>query len=227
MYRRITFAVLLALLPVAPVWAKKPFASNDLVLESSSALPELARPQSQGMVLDQPGNGRTYLYLEQQQLKRLVVLDVTDPAHITCLSSARLNAPATFDFVSSIGDSEFLVRFHDDYGSAVLDFRNPKAPSLKKSDVFGEAGSTESLGNGDLMTTDEPALEGEMSPHDYKIINASNPGSPNLVATIRSVREKVENPETGTLFLLGEDGLTVVRHPHIEDEHRALENIGN
>jgi hypothetical protein len=36
------------------------------------------------------------------------------------------------------------------------------------------------------------------------------------------VQQKIENSDTGTVFLLGADGLTVLRRPQLEEEYRAL-----
>jgi hypothetical protein len=78
------------------------------------------------MMLYQPGNGQTFLYLEQQQLARIVILDVTDPGHIEIVGCSELDASVPFDFVNPVGESATLVHFRKNLGSAVLDLHKPK-----------------------------------------------------------------------------------------------------
>jgi hypothetical protein len=56
--------------------------------------------------------------------------------------------------------------------------------------------------------------------HDYNLVDVSNPAHPTPVATIKQVNHKVVNEETGTTYLLGSDGLTVIRRPRVEEDHR-------
>jgi hypothetical protein len=62
-----------------------------------------------------------------------------------------------------------------------------------------------------------------MAAHDYQVIDASDPRSPIVLANIQLVQQKIENNDTGTVFLLGADGLTVLRRPHREEEYRATQ----
>lgn len=77
--------------------------SKDIVVLQPQDLPQAARIAGQSMELHSLGNGKTYLYIEQQQLGRLVILDVTDPARITQVGSVSLETPAVFDFSSPWG----------------------------------------------------------------------------------------------------------------------------
>jgi hypothetical protein len=52
------------------------------------------------------------------------------------------------------------------------------------------------------------------------LVDVSNPAHPTPVATIKQVNHKVVNEETGTTYLLGSDGLTVIRRPRVEEDHR-------
>jgi hypothetical protein len=56
--------------------------------------------------------------------------------------------------------------------------------------------------------------------HDYQVVDISNPAGPTPLATIKQVKHKVVNEETGTTYLLGSDGLTVVRRPRVEDDYK-------
>jgi hypothetical protein len=223
MNRKAMLVALLGSVLVTPSWAKSASrSSRDLIVVEPKALPELARTQAEAMMLYPLGNGQTFLYLEQQQLARIVILDVTDPGHIKLVGCSKLDALVPFDFSNSVGNSAILVHFRKSLGSAVLDLHNPKAPSLRTADGFKQAIRMEPLGDTSFTMIDEPAPEHVVTAYDYQVIDASDPWSPNLLATVRLVQQKIENSDTGTVFFLGADGLTVLRRPHLEEEYRAL-----
>ena len=92
------------------VLASASFAAAEVISESKGVvvlqpqdLPQLSRAAGQSMELVSPGNGKTYLYIEQQQLAQLLILDVTDMAHIKEAGTVKLDLPAAFDFASSAG----------------------------------------------------------------------------------------------------------------------------
>jgi len=60
--------------------------------------------------------------------------------------------------------------------------------------------------------------------HDYHLMEVSDPAHPAPVATIKQVKHKVVNEETGTTYLLGSDGLTVVRRPRVEEDDKVEKN---
>jgi hypothetical protein len=45
--------------------------------------------------------------------------------------------------------------------------------------------------------------------------------APTQLATVKDVRHRVTNNETGTTFLLGSNGLTVVRRLSIENDYKV------
>lgn len=49
-------------------------------------------------------DGRTLLYIEQNQGARFAILDVTDPGHVKGEGSVQLDAPGPFDSVSALGN---------------------------------------------------------------------------------------------------------------------------
>src|ERR1700739_410421 len=104
--------------------------SNKLIVVRPAELPELAQVPGQAKTLHATGDGRTILYIEQNHGARLAIFDVTDPAHVKQEGSAQVDAPASFDFVSSFADNRELVRFRHGKGEAVLNLRNVKAPTL-------------------------------------------------------------------------------------------------
>jgi hypothetical protein len=56
--------------------------SNKIVLVSPAELLELARMTGQAMTLHTTADGRTLLYVEQNDGARLAIFDVTDPASL-------------------------------------------------------------------------------------------------------------------------------------------------
>jgi hypothetical protein len=142
----------------------------------------LARQSGEAMLLHETIDGRTLLYVEQQQGARLAVFDVTDPAHIKGENSVQLASSGPFDFVSPLGDRAELVRFRQSQEDAVLSFPRVKYPSLKP--LQGAA-------------LQDPILA---------------PG--NNVFSIKT--------DTGTTFMLKEDGLYVIRRPALESIHQLM-----
>src|SRR6266403_1151560 len=91
--------------------------ADRVVVVRPAELPELAQVPGQAMTLHATGDGRTILYIEQNHGARLAIFDVTDPAHVKQEGSAQVvDAPGSFDFVSSFGDNAELVRFRHGKG---------------------------------------------------------------------------------------------------------------
>jgi hypothetical protein len=145
-------------------------------------LPALARQSGEAMLLHETIDGRTLLYVEQQQGARLAVFDVTDPVHIKGENSVQLDSRGTFDFVSPLGDQAELVRFRQSHEDAVLSFPRMKQPSLK-------------------------AVQGS-------ILQKALSGLDNTVFSVKA--------DTGTTFVLRENGLYVIRRPDLESIHQLM-----
>jgi hypothetical protein len=52
-------------------------------------------------------------------------------------------------------------------------------------------------------------------------MDTANATGPELLATIPAVTERVVNGDTGTMFLLNRDGVTMVRRLRVEAEHQV------
>src|SRR6266436_6253853 len=193
--------------------------ANRIIVERPAQLPELAQAPGQAMTLHATGDGRTILYIEQNQGARLAIFDVSDPAHVKQEGSAQIDAPGSFDFVSSFGDNAELVRFRHGKGEAVLNLRKVKAPSLTTIQGLDAQGSTERLGDDGLLIADQPNAQSDSNDPNYQVVDLSNPLRPNPVADVKHVFEKITNDETGTTFLLATDGLYLIRRPAVEEEH--------
>ncbi len=194
--------------------------SKNIVIEQPANLPDLA--QRPGVALHlycDSGDGRAYLYIEQQSGKRLVVLDVTDPARVRMVRTVQLSVPGPFDFVQPLRSSAVLARFRNNMGEAVLDLRNARMPVLRIVDGQQYSGSTEPLGDSALLMVNDIRLTSQAAPRDYHVVDTTNPASPFLLYTAKQVNSILTRNATGTTFLLGSDGLTIIRRPRIEDKY--------
>jgi hypothetical protein len=195
--------------------------SNELIVVQPRDLPEQAQMQGNSFFLYSNGEGNTYLYIEQQQGARLTTFDVTDPGKIKLVGSISLTAPGTFDFVRPLDGHGELVRFRDGKGVAVLDLHNVKTPSLRMISGLSESGSTQSLGETGFLMVDEPYNYVRATPRDYQVVDISLPSQPVLLTTVKEVRHQVVKDDTGTTFLLGSEGLTVVRRTSVENDYKT------
>jgi hypothetical protein len=194
--------------------------SKQLVVMEAPDLPEQAQTPGNSLFLHSDGAGSTYLYIEQQRGARLSVFDVTDPARIKLVVSTPLAAEGAFDFVRPIGDHAELVYFRDSQKEAVLDLHKAKRPVLRTISTVTDLGPAEILGENGLLVTSQPHQYVPAVAHDYQVIDITA-SVPTQLATVKDVKHRTTNDETGTTFLLGSDGLTVVRRPHVEEEYKA------
>jgi hypothetical protein len=194
--------------------------SKDLVVMEAHDLPEQAQLPGNSLFLHSDNAGSTYLYVEQQQGARLSVFDVTDPARIKLVVSTPLAAEGAFDFVRPLGDNTELVYFRDSQKEAVLDLRKTKVPVLQVISTVTDLGPAEALGESGLLVTNQAHQYLRSIAHDYQVIDiaASAPTQP---ATVKDVKHRVTNDETGTTFLLGSGGLTVVRRLDVEYDYKV------
>jgi hypothetical protein len=220
-FGHIAIATVTGLLLTLPVQAEIKSHSGTLIVEQPGDLPAMAQTPGQSLFLYQAGDRQTYLYIEQQNGAQLAIFDVTDPAKIKAVASAPVKAPGAFDFVRYLNHHTELVRFRDSQQVAVLDLSEPKNPTLKVVNDPSERGHTESVGQtGLLMINGHYRYVGGVG-QDYQLMDISNPEHPTPVATIKQVKHKVVNEETGTTYLLGSDGLTVVRRPRVEEDYKV------
>jgi hypothetical protein len=195
--------------------------SNDLIVVQPRDLPEQAQIQGNSFFLYSNGENNTYLYIEQEQGARLTTFDVTDPGKIKLVGSITLTVPGEFDFVRPLDGHGELVRFRDNKGVAVLDLHNVKAPSLRMISGLSESGSTQSLGETGFLMINEPYNYVRATPRDYQVVDISSPSQPVLLTTVKEVKHEVVKDDTGTTFLLGSEGLTVVRRIRVENDYKT------
>jgi len=196
---------------------------KSIIVESSSNLPEMAQRQSEAMYLHNTGDGRTLLYLEQNSGQTLGILDVTDPAAIRAIGQVSLAARSSYDFVRSASDSAVLVEYRDHSGFAVIDFKKYKKPVLVETPNWEYPARAEALGRDSLLLTSATAPSAPPQDPEYAVVDLSNSAKPATLATLGGVTERLERRETGTLFLLGSNGLTVVRRPRVEEDYKVMQ----
>jgi len=220
---RLTPMAVIALIVTAYAQPRNHVSSDKIIVVGPADLPELARVTGQAMMLHGTMDGRTFLYIEQNHGARLAVLDVTDPARVKTEASARVNAPGSFDFVSSLGTDTVLVRFRNGDGEAVLNLHKVRAPTLNMIQGLNSQGAAEFLGDDVLVVAKRTSVESDPSETDYQVVDISNPLQPSSLPDINEVLEKVTNYQTGTTFLLTSDGLYLIRRPAAEAESRTRE----
>jgi len=218
----VSMAAALLVLPSVSAQAATYSESKDLVVMGPRDLPEAAQVHGNAFLLHANGGGSTYLYIEQQQGARLAVFDVTDPSRIKLAVSEQIPNQGPFDFVRPLGDNEELIYFRDAQKAGVLDLSKAKKPVVRTAGAAAELMTAEPLGETGYLATHvayqyEPAVA-----RDFQVIDAST-ASPTLLATVQGVKHRVTNDETGTTFLLGSEGLTVVRRISVENEHQVEE----
>jgi hypothetical protein len=203
--------------------AVRPHAGT-IIVDRPADLPEAAQNPTLAMYLYENSAGETVLYLEQNQGKRLAALDVTDPATIRTIAQVALNAPAPFDFVRDIRNNAALIRYRDGSGYAVLSFRRTTHPVLTAAPQMTDGLFNESLGETALLQAAFPVPQTTMpAAANYNVLDLSAPTGLATLASVDQVSQRLVRPETGTLFLLNPDGLTVVRRTRVEQEYRNSE----
>ena len=176
-------------------------------LRSKFVVQDLA-PQaiSQDLLLHADNNGSAYLYVEQQQGALLAVYDVTDPAHIKLTVSVPTEAHGAYDFVTPIGNTAELVSFRDGSGTALVDLRNHKAPHFSAT----TPGVIEPLGSSGYLSSSIPQIQPVSTPpRTVQLVEAGR--HPRVLASLTNVTRQAERSSTGTVFLLADGKVTVVR----------------
>jgi hypothetical protein len=209
-----------SVLPTSSAEAEIHSRSKQLVVMEAPDLPEQAQTPGNSLFLHSDSAGSTYLYIEQQRGTRVSVFDVTDPARIRLVVSTPLAAEGAFDFVRPLGDHAELVYFRDSQKEAVLDLRKTKRPVLRMISTVTDLGPAETLGESALLVTSQAHQYAPAVARDYQVIDIAA-SVPTQLATVKDVKHRATNDETGTTFLLGSDGLTVVRRPGVEEEYKV------
>lgn len=171
--------------------ASKKNRLREVVVMRPADLPPAAQVPGQAMYL-RALNFSRYLYVEQNNGRRLAVFDVSRPARIKTVAEIELNAPR-FDFLQAVNSDLVLVGIRDLHGSiklGVLNLQHPKKPVLRV------------LGNADF---------GLVPRETHAHVLTPEPG-----IEIRNIEQEISDKELGSCFVLSSDGLWIIRHPAIE-----------
>ncbi len=204
----------------SPAEAEIHSRSKELVVMEPRDLPEQAQAPGNSLFLHYDNAGSTYLYVEQLQGARLSVFDVTDPARIKLVMTTPLATEGAFDFVRPLGDHAELVYFRNSQNEAVLDLRKARKPVLRTISTVTDLGPAESLGESGFLVTSQAYKYVPAVARDYQVIDITA-SDPTQLATVKDVKHRVNNDYTGTTFLLGGNGLTVVRRLSVENDYKV------
>jgi hypothetical protein len=219
MNQSISKTVIAAILVVA-VGVQAEVRSKAVVVQSPSDLPELARGRGEAMYLHRTGGAQAILYLERNQGRKLAVLDVTDPANIKGVGEVSIDAPSAYDFVQDLADSAVLIRYRNHSGFAVISFKNYKQPVLKSEPEYLHPASVEPDGSSALLLVSANGGTTQPREPEYEVLSVSDPSNPTPLATISGVIQRLDRPQTGTVFLLNDQGLTIIRRLAAERENK-------
>jgi len=195
-----------------------------IVVESPSDLPELAQGRGEAMYLHRTAEGKAILYIERDQGRTLAFLDVSDPASIKAVGRVSLDAPSAYDFVQDLAESAVLIHYRNHSGFAVIGFKDYRQPVLKNEPAYLHPANVQPDGSSGLLLVSGTGNRASAPPArepEYEVLNISNPSNPTPLATIQGVIQRLDRPSTGTVFLLNDQGLTVVRCLGAEQEHQT------
>jgi hypothetical protein len=213
------FAVVTLVLPASFAQAESHSKSKELVVMDARNLPEQARAEGNSLLLHSDSAGNTYLYIAQQQGKQLSIFDVTDPARIKFIVSTPLASEGTFDFIRPLGDYAELVYFREGQKVGILDLHKANNPVLRTISISANLDTAKPLGWSGLLAGNGSYKYIPGVARDVQVIDISAT-NPTLLVTLKDVKHRLTNNETGTTFFLNNDGLTVVRQISVETNYR-------
>ena len=204
MFSRLFIALFVISATVIPATAE---GKGDLVIVPSHKLPEKAHRGGQAMKLQLVSPDTLYLYVEQDNGRSIAVFDVSHPGKISLKAFVTVDAPAPFDFVETVGRRTELIRYADGSGNALLDLSKPKLPRIKTLAATASEAYTLSIkeaGLGINGVATKPYVSGASA--DYLI-------------------QQLKDEAHGTTYLLGSDGLTVIRDLKREGDFEGTDPV--
>jgi hypothetical protein len=190
------------------------FGRTKLIVQGLPANSAITQAPSQDLLLRADTDGDNYLYVEQQQGALLAVFDVSDPEHMKLVAAVAMQAHSPYDFVAPVGNSE-LISFRDGSGTALLDLHKPKSPKLSEKTDSSKS-IVEPLGLSGSLVSSLPQIQTarQAPPRNVQLIEAGH--LPRVLASLTGVTRQVERLETGTIFLLADGKVTIVRSLDVE-----------
>ncbi len=216
-FKSIFFAttVLLSTVGTQSTAAALAFTKPTLTIAKLATQSAIAQNPSQDLLLRADGNGSIYLYVEQQQGALLAIFNVTNPEDMKLVASTSTKAHGAYDFVAPVKDGE-LVSFRDGSGTALLDLHKPKAPRLAvsaKPVAYAVCPTCSSLMVSGPQRQDQSQSELQMDPsiQPRNVQFVSSGRHPRVLASLSNVTRLADRTETGTVFLLADGKVNVVR----------------
>jgi hypothetical protein len=203
-----------------PAFGSSERMEGNLLLVPADKLPPQAHLSGQAMTLHLIDPGKLYLYVEQDGGKSLAVFDVTDPHKIRFKNTVSLNARGAFDFVETASPNQLLLRYRDGSGNCLLDLRRPKAPTLRSLEEPAIESYVAPIAD---STADKKEMDSDSSAVTARNYEIMVPAASRPVAIIKGVVQQQTDVGNGTTYLLGDEGLTVIRNIRSE---RRLAGMG-
>jgi hypothetical protein len=194
--------------------------SNTVVVVPPTDLPALARPTGEAMLFHETIDGRILPYIERNQGARLATFDVTDPVHLKGEGSVHLDASGSFDFVSPLVNQAELVRFRQGQEDAVLDLPRVRAPKLMTVQGLTLPGPISDAGT-NAFTVTSPTIDAPPALY-FGPIDTVLSYELNRLFDVKQVRAQMTRSDTGSTFMLTENGSYVIRRPAVEWIHQLM-----
>jgi hypothetical protein len=126
----------------------------------------------------------------------------------------------SFDFYSPLGNQAELVRFRQGQEDAVLDLPRVMAPKLMTMRRLTFLGPISDAGN-HACTVTGPTIDAPPA-LDFGAIATVLSYELNRIFDVKQVRAQMTRSDAGTTFMLGEDGLYMIRRPAVEWIHQLM-----
>jgi hypothetical protein len=209
-------AVLMGTVVTSP--SASAFSQNGLVIENLPTNSAIDESPAQDLLLRSANDGSTYLYVEQQQGTRLLVFDVTNPEHMSLVTSTSIAVHGAYDFVDPVNDGE-RIAFRDGSGSALLDLHKPKAPRISTPPEHAphardRLGRTSSLVSSAAPFESQIETDASVRPRTVQFVKPGRHSR--VVASMDDVTRLTERPLTGTVFLLADGNVMILRSLGVE-----------
>jgi hypothetical protein len=103
--------------------------------------------------------------------------------------------------------------------AGIIDLRKANNPELRTVSLTVNLDAAETFGYSGLLASTESYKYIPAVSRDLQLIDVSA-ANPTPLVTLKDVRHRVTNNETGTTFFLTKEGLTVVRQTSVETAYK-------
>jgi hypothetical protein len=167
------------------------------------------------------GNAKTYLYVEQDGGKRLVVLDVTNPNKIRDLATISTPDAEPYDFVEPYGDGSVLVRYRRKVDGRSI-WGRVRVNTPCRSPAFEtwrqDCGVIVDPLNSQAVNVSSFSPQDHRSTGSFEVMDGST-SEPRLLGAIPGVQKVLTDSERGHTFFLARNGVWILRDLSVEREY--------